>query len=151
MIKPTTSSRALLLKALFSNAIIAVALVVTSASSILAHSATKAEHAHQGPTFGQLIAAVNSQHQHVARLAGMTDLQPANVRMVDIAGITAGANQQALQNAQDRNAQAQRDMRVAVNDNIVIMGMLKEKQLTSANVIAVDVSANGTVWVFFKQ
>lgn len=105
----------------------------------------------QTVTFGQLIAAINGQPGHVARLKGMTDLQTSGVRLVNVAGLMVGNNQQALQNALERNSRSVTDMRTAVDASPVITGMLSERELTSANVIAVDVAANGTVWVFFRQ
>jgi hypothetical protein len=104
----------------------------------------------QQVTFGQLIAAINSQPNHVARLKGMTDLQASGVRLVDAASLTGG-NAQALQNALERNQRTVADMRTAVEASTVINGMLGERDLTTANVIAVDVAANGTVWVFYRQ
>lgn len=105
----------------------------------------------QTVTFGQLIAAINGQPQHIARLKGMTDLQSSGVRLVNVAGLMVGNNPQALQNALDRNTHSVNDMRAAVGASTVIMGMLRERELTATNVVAVDVAANGTVWVFFRQ
>jgi hypothetical protein len=105
----------------------------------------------QTVTFGQLIAAINGQPQHIARLKGMTDLQTSGVRLVNVAGLLVGNNQQALQNALDRNTHSVTEMRQAVDVSTVIMGMLRERELTATNVVAVDVAANGTVWVFFRQ
>ena len=105
----------------------------------------------QQVTFGQLISAINSQPGHIARLRGMTDLQTSGVRLQNIAGLMVGNNPQALQNALDRNPHSVSDMRAAIDANTLIIGMLRERELTSANVVALDVAANGTVWVFFRQ
>lgn len=105
----------------------------------------------QQVTFGQLIAAVNSQTGHLARLKGMTDLQSSSVRLVNVQGLMVGNNQQALQTALDRNQHAVADMRSGIGDNQVITGLLRARELTPANVVAVDVAANGTVWVFYRE
>jgi hypothetical protein len=105
----------------------------------------------QQVTFGQLIAAINGQPGHIARLKGMTDLQTSGVRLTNVAGLMVGNNAQALQTALERNSHSVTDMRAAVAASSVIMGMLRERELTPTNVVAVDVAANGTVWVFFRQ
>ena len=105
----------------------------------------------QQVTFGQLIAAITGQPGHVARLKGMTDLQASGVRLTNVAGLMVGNNAQALQTALERNSHSVTDMRAAVTASNVIMGLLRQRELTPTNVVAVDVAANGTVWVFFRQ
>jgi len=105
----------------------------------------------QQVTFAQLISAINGQAQHLARLKGMTDLQPSGVRLTNITTLLVGNNPQALQNALDRNSRSVTEMRAAVDANTIIGPLLAARELTSANVVAIDVAANGTVWVFFRQ
>ena len=105
----------------------------------------------QQVTFGQLIAAINSQPNHLARLKGITDLQSNSVRLVNIQGLMVGNNPQALETALERNQHAVADMRAAVDANAVIASQLRARELKPDNVVAVDVAANGTVWVFYRQ
>lgn len=105
----------------------------------------------QTVTFGQLIAAINSQPNHLARLKGMTDLQSSSVRLVNVQALMVGNNPQALQTALDRNQHAVADMRASVSQHQVIMPLLQARELKPEHVLAVDVAANGTVWVFYRQ
>lgn len=144
--------------AVFVTAAVAVAFGALHLSAVRGEATTTTTttavvsgHVAQGPTFGQLVAAINRQAPHVARLSGMTDLQPTGVQLVDVATLLTPGNQQALQTAQTRNAQSQTEMRSAVAKNAIITGLLRERGVGADNVVAIDIAANGTVWVFYTR
>lgn len=147
------SNRGVLVAAAYAGAAVTVAFGALQLSVTRGEAITTvvSAYAAQGPTFGQLVAAVNRQAPHIARLNSMTDLQPTGVQLVDVATLLTPGNQQALQTAQARNAQSQAEMRSAVSRNAVITGLLRERGVSAENVVAIDIAANGMVWVFYTR
>ena len=119
------------------------------------------------PSFGTLISAINSASAHNAKLTAMTDLTAANVQLVNVEDLLKGENVEALNNALTKNEADITTLRATLDANKTISGLLATTTptasatatttsttatptpLTSADVIATDVGADGKVIVYY--
>lgn len=103
------------------------------------------------PNFGSLIFALNSTAAHNDKLKAMTELTAANVQLVNVEDLLKGNNVEALTNALQKNETDVTALRTTLGANTTITSTLTTNTvpLTTTDVIATDVGADGKVVVYF--
>lgn len=101
--------------------------------------------------FGRLIAALSTIDVNTARFTGITGLKPEQITLVDVRNLLRGDNQQALEQALGKSEAQLTGMRNALQNSMVLRDLLVAKDMPMAQVIAVDVSADGSsATVFYR-
>jgi hypothetical protein len=103
------------------------------------------------PSFGSLISALNSTAATNDKLKAMTTIDAANVQVVNVEDLTKGQDVEALNAALTKNEADVTALRTTLGTNQTITDALKAKNpdLTAADIVATDVSADGKVTVYY--
>lgn len=103
------------------------------------------------PSFGSLISALNSTAATNDKLKAMTTIDAANIQVVNVEDLAKGQDVEALNAALTKNEADVATLRSTLGANQTITDALKAKNpdLTAADVVATDVSADGKVIVYY--
>lgn len=103
-------------------------------------------------SYGNFIAALNTQRMHRQRLARINNLTPQEVTVSDVSTIAAPDNTTALDNAITRRASASRTASAAASGNSVVAGVLSSAGINADRVLAITVKGHGLrdVTVFYR-
>ena len=103
------------------------------------------------PNFGSLMSALNSASAQNDKLKAMTEINAANVQLVDAQTLIEGNNTEALQAALKKNEADVAALRTTLGANTTINGLLTANSvpLAASDVIATDVGADGKVVVYY--
>lgn len=139
-----------LLAALAAAAITAIATPAVSYAQDPQKKESKGEVA-TAPNFGSLISAINSSAAHNEKLKAATTLTAENVQLVNVEDLLKGNSAEALTAALTKNEADITALRTTVGANTTINTMLTSNAtpLTSADVVATDVGADGKVIVYY--
>jgi len=140
-----------LLTALATAAAVAIATPSISQAQDTTTKKTSAGEVALKPNFGSLISAINSSSAQSEKLKAMTEVTAANVELVNVEELLKGENVEALQNALKKNEADLTTLRTTLGANTGLSGVLTANAtpLTSADVVATDVSADGKVIVYY--
>ena len=137
-------------------AALATAAVVAVASPSVSHAqvpqTSKGEVALK-PNFGSLISAINASAAHSEKIKAMTEVNAANVTLVNAEDLLQGNNKEALEAALTKNEADIATLRTTLGANTTISGLLTANTtpapLTAADVIATDVTPDGKVVLYY--
>jgi hypothetical protein len=103
------------------------------------------------PNFGSLMSALNSASAQNDKLKAMTELNAANVQLVNAEELIQGNNKEALEAALKKNEADLTALRSTLGANTTINGLLTANSvpLAASDVIATDVGADGKVIVYY--
>ena len=105
------------------------------------------------PNFGSLISALNSASAHNDKLKAMTEITAANIQLVNVDSLLKGNSAEALEAALKKNEADITTLRTTLGANTSITSALTANStpLTSADVVATDVGADGKVVVYYGK
>ena len=136
-------------------AALATAAVVAVASPSVSHAqvpqTSKGEVALK-PNFGSLISAINASAGQSDKIKAMTEVSAANVQLVNVDELLQGNNKEALEAALKKNEADLTTLRTTLGEHAGISTLLKDNkptELTAADVVATDVTADGKVVVYY--
>jgi hypothetical protein len=137
-------------------AALATAAVVAVASPSVSHAqvpqTSKGEVALK-PNFGSLISAINASAAHSEKIKAMTEVNAANVTLVNAEELLQGNSKEALEAALTKNEADIATLRTTLGANTTISGLLTANTtpapLTAADVIATDVTPDGKVVLYY--
>ena len=103
------------------------------------------------PSFSSLMTAIDSASAANAKLAAATSLTAENVQLVNVADLVKDTGADSLNAAITRNSAAIDSLRSTVAANTTINAALAANStpLTSSDVVATDVTADGKVIVYY--
>lgn len=105
----------------------------------------------KAPALPQVIAAVNAQAARVDSLATVKDLNASKVRFVDITPLLDETNGKVIDSLTTVHAEPIGKMRTAVQENAVLKPLLEPASVKPEQIVALDIDATGTVWVFYRK
>jgi hypothetical protein len=137
-------------------AALATAAVVAVASPSVSHAqvpqTSKGEVALK-PNFGSLISAINASAAHSEKIKAMTEVNAANVTLVNAEELLQGNSKEALEAALTKNEADIATLRTTLGANTTISGLLTANTtpapLSAADVIATDVTPDGKVVLYY--
>jgi hypothetical protein len=140
-----------LLTALAAAAAVAIATPSISQAQDTTTKKTSAGEVALKPNFGSLISAINASSAQSEKLKALTEVTAANVELVNVQDLLKGESVDSLQNALKKNEADLTALRTALGANTALTGVLTANTtpLTSADVVATDVSADGKVIVYY--
>lgn len=103
------------------------------------------------PNFGSLMSALNSTPAHNDKIKAMTDINAANVQLVNVEDLLKGNNVEALNAALKKNEADVSTLRTTLGANTAINGVLTANStpLAASDVVAADVGADGKVILYY--
>jgi hypothetical protein len=126
---------------------------------------SKGEVAMSAPNFGSLISAINSSSKHNDAIKGLTDVNAANVQLVNVEDLLKGNDVNALNNALQKNQADITTLQTTLGANSTINAAItattlpsavaatdstaKAATLTPSDVVAADVTADGKVVLYY--
>ena len=139
-----------LLAAVATAAIAAIATPSLSSAQDTTKTTSKGEVAMK-PSFGSLISAINSSSSNNDKIKGMTDLNAANVQLVNVDDLLKGNDVKALENALKKNEADVTALRTTLGANTAVSGALTANTtpIAATDVVAADVGSDGKVTVFY--
>lgn len=105
----------------------------------------------KAPALTQVIAAVSAQAVLVDSLATVKDLDASRVRFVDITPMLDEANGKVIDSLTTLHAEPIGKMRVAVQENSALKPLLEPASVKAEQLVALDIDASGTVWLFYRK
>ena len=137
-------------------AALATAAVVAVASPSVSHAqvpqTSKGEVALK-PNFGSLISAINASAAHSEKIKAMTEVNAANVTLVNAEELLQGNSKEALEAALTKNEADIATLRTTLGANTGINGVItattNATPLTAADIIATDVTPDGKVVLYY--
>lgn len=124
-------------------AIVAVAAPAASEAQSSSAAVTVDVNRQDAPgSYGNFIAALNSQAMHRARLARINNLTAAEVTVSDVSTVSSPDNTTAMDNAITRRASATRSTRTALGNNSVVAGVLSSAGIDVSRVVAIRVAGH---------
>ncbi len=97
---------------------------------------------------GGVVSAINSGRLGTAELRGVTEVSSVNVIRID--ELPGGAEQQAIEQALDRHQAEVDDLRAEFDARAELQSALEAEGVSSDDVVAAQVNADGTVTVFVR-
>ena len=143
--------------------IIVTAVLLASAFSIpaLAEDATKTNKNAQTQTdtgttastnadanFGSVISAIQAGKTNVGALQGLTTV--SNVKVVKVNELARGNNMEAFNNAVSKNQADITSLQTTVGANTALKAKLDAQSVTTSDIVAANVEADGSVTVYVK-
>jgi hypothetical protein len=106
------------------------------------------------PSITSLISAINSASAHNDKLKAMTAVSAANVQLVDVQDVVKGSDSTAtmgLTAALKKNEADLSALRTTLGTNTALTGVLTANAtpLTTSDVVAADVGADGKVVLYY--
>jgi hypothetical protein len=103
------------------------------------------------PSFGSLISAINSTAAKTDKIKGMTEVNAANVQLVNVDDVLKGQKADALNEALKKNEADITALRTALGANTGIAGVLTANAvpLAPTDVIAADVGGDGRLTLYY--
>ena len=140
-----------LLAALATAAAVAVITPSLSQAQDTTQKTSKGEVAMGAPSFGSLISAINSTAAKTDKIKGMTEVNAANVQLVNVDNLLKGQDANALNEALKKNEADITTLRTTLGANTGIAGVLTANAvpLAPTDVIAADVGGDGKVTLFY--
>jgi len=149
-------------------AVAAIAAIATpsisSAQDTTKKETSKGEVA-MAPNFGSLISAINASSKHNDHIKSLTDLNAANVQLVNVEDLLHGNDVNALNNALQKNQADITTLQTTLGANSTINAAItattlpsaaaatdstaKAATLTASDVIAADVTPDGKVVLYY--
>lgn len=126
-----------------------VALVVAIALGFFAVGA-QAQEFQQQDQYGQMISAINNVETEISELEGQTDLTAENIQVVNASDLVQGNDTQSLDEVVNRNQDAIDQLRQTLTSHQAVQEALPA-DVTTDDVVAVDVSDQGQVVVYYHQ
>ena len=127
----------------------AVAFVAPSVSHAQVPQTSKGEVA-TAPNFGSLMSALNSASAQNTKIQALTEINAANVQLVDVEPLLKGNNAEALKAALTKNEADVTALRTSLGANKGLNDVITASTtptLTAADVIAADVGPDGKVFI----
>jgi hypothetical protein len=136
------------------------AVVTAVAAAIVTPSLSQAQDTTQktskgevamAPSFGSLMSAINSASAQTGKIKAMTDINAANVQLVNAEDLVKGQNADALTAALKKNEADITALRTTLGGNAGLSGVLTANSvpLTPADVVAADVGGDGKVTLYY--
>jgi hypothetical protein len=103
------------------------------------------------PNITSLISAINSASATNDKVKAMTDIPAANVQLVNVEDVVKGNDTALLTAALKKNEADLTALRTTLGTNTALTGVLSANTtpLTSADVVAADVSEDGKVVLYY--
>ena len=105
------------------------------------------------PNFGSLISAINASAAHSEKIKAMTEVNAANVTLVNAEELLQGNSKEALEAALTKNEADIATLRTTLGANTGINGVItattNATPLTAADIIATDVTPDGKVVLYY--
>ena len=103
------------------------------------------------PNFSSLLSALNSASAQNDKLKALTEITAANIQLVNVDSLLKGTDADTLEAALKKNEADLTTLRTTLGANTSITSALTANAvpLTSADVIATDVGADGKVVVYY--
>jgi len=118
------------------------------------------------PNFGSLISAINSSSKHNDKIKSLTDVNAANVQLVNVDDLLKGNDVNALNNALEKNQADITALQTTLGGNSTINAAItatalpttaaaatdstaKAATLTASDVVAADVTPEGKVVLYY--
>jgi hypothetical protein len=103
------------------------------------------------PTFHSLMTSLDSVAAQTARLKALTDVQATNIQLVNVSELVKAETEQQLNDALTKAETDVAALREALGANTTISDALKANStpLTTADVVATDVTSDGKVIVYY--
>jgi len=103
------------------------------------------------PNLTTLISAINSASATNDKIKAMTDVNAANVQLVNVADVVTGADTTVLAAALQKNDTELKALRTTLGTNTALTGVLTANAtpLAASDVVAADVDADGKVVLYY--
>lgn len=103
------------------------------------------------PTFSSLISAINATSAQNAKIKALTEVNAANVQLVNAEELLAGNSADDFQAALKKNEADLTTLRTTLGANTSLSGVLTANAtpLTAADVVATDVGPDGKITVYY--
>jgi hypothetical protein len=103
------------------------------------------------PSFGSLISAINSTAAKTDKIKGMTEVNAANVQLVNVDDVLKGQNADALNAALKKNEADITALRTTLGANTGLTGVLTANAvpLAPTDIIAADVGGDGKLTLYY--
>ena len=136
------------------------ALVTAAATAIVTPSISQAQDTTRATSKGEvamapsvttLISAINSASEQNDKLKAMTEVSAANVQLVNVADLVKASDSTTVSAALTKNETDLAALRTTLGANTALSGVLSANTtpLTSADVVAADVGADGKVVIYY--
>ena len=153
---------------LAATAVAAITAIATPSISSAQDTTTKKTSAGEvamAPNFGSLISAINSSSKHNDKIKSLTDVNAANVQLVNVEDLLKGNDVNALNNALDKNKNDITTLQTTLAGNAPIAAAIaattipsaaaatdstaKPTALAATDIIAADVTPDGKVVLYY--
>jgi hypothetical protein len=106
----------------------------------------------KAPTFNSLVAAINATPATVEALKARTMINETEIKLVNAKPLIEGQDESALKAALEQHAAAIEQLRTSLGAQAAITAALEkaDPKVTIADVIAVEIHADGTLDLYFK-
>ena len=106
----------------------------------------------KAPSFNSLVAAVNATPATVEALKARTMINEAEIKLVNAKPLIEGQDESTLKAALEQHAAAIEQLRTSLGAQAAITAALEKSdpKVTIADVIAVEIHADGTLDLYFK-
>ena len=103
------------------------------------------------PNLTSLISAINSASATNDKIKAMTDVNAANVLLVNVEDVVKGSDTTVLAAALKKNDTDLKALRTTLGTNTALTGVLSANAtpLTASDVVAADVDADGKVVLYY--
>lgn len=136
------------------------AVVAAAAAAIITPSISQAQDTTQktskgevamAPSFGSLISAINAASAQNGKIKALTEVNAANVQLVNVEDLLKGQNAEALTKALTKNEADITALRTTLGANAGLASVLTANSvpLAPTDVVAADVGADGKIIVYY--
>ncbi|HYW29952.1 MAG TPA: hypothetical protein VE869_00500 [Gemmatimonas sp.] len=141
-------------RALFAAALVSVPAVLSAQvrdSTIKRDSSAGRLDVASRPTLTTVMTALTMLDSTTARLGGATSIDADSIMLVDVTPLVAASDSATFSAALLANEEGLVALRSAVDKNMTLQGKLAARQVTAAQVIAIELSPSGRgAWVFYR-